>query len=111
MIDMGAMTLGQAIEGHRLLWNWLAETRSWDKITWPGWENYVRRAETYCFACELALGPELETDCTRCPVKWPGGHCISLESPYHAWQNDADPERRRELALIIRDLPWKEVNQ
>ncbi len=65
-----------------------------------------------CFLCELT-----KQICDRCPIEWPKTHKNSPEhspcfhSYYGDWANAADPEERKRLAAIIRDLPEKSIKK
>ncbi|MDR1516453.1 MAG: hypothetical protein LBS45_12240 [Synergistaceae bacterium] len=102
MVDMDTLTLEQAQEGHRALWDWLAESDDrWQK-DWPGWSGYSRMSTIHCFPCELC-----KRDCDSCPIEWPGENCLASGSPYPQWYDGTDAERKA-TAAQIRDLPWKE---
>lgn len=65
-----------------------------------------------CFLCEFT-----KQICDRCPIEWPKTHKNSPEhspcfhSYYGDWANAADPEERKRLAAIIRDLPEKSIKK
>ena len=112
MINMDELTLEQAQEGHRALWNWLAETGSDVKLNWPGWENYNTTPRACCFACEIAKQKAgMDYYCGSCPLVWPGDdeNCNKEDEDglWYQWSIENDTARRKELAAQIRDLPWK----
>ena len=108
MINMDELTFEQAQEGHRALWDWLAETGADDKSEWPGWADYVGDAYNDCFACELIAGR-----CLPCPIEWPDGSCVAPNDTglFDRWAFATSTETRKALAAQIRDLPWKEKKE
>jgi hypothetical protein len=109
MIVMDKITFAEAWEGHRELWDWLAETDGNElyKHTWPGWAEYDRKACNGCFACEIVK--IRESGCWCCPIKWPEELiCAEDRSIYDMWYCEEDPAERKRLAERIRDLPWRE---
>ena len=95
---------------HRKLWNWLAAHPAacktdyfadWRSDDWP---------YNLCFACEAARREADRVNmiyfCRLCPL---GGVSSMgcLRGLYYDWASAVSPERRRELALKIANLPWK----
>ena len=108
------ITREEAIQRHRELWGWLAETGEEGKFAWPEWEKYGI-AKNRCFLCEFTQPDDVEdrkNACENCPCVWPNTDTnyfpceISL---YTAWQNAETTEERKALAAQIRDLPAREV--
>ena len=101
-------------EEHRKLWRWLADHpeagkidyfKNWEVANWP---------YNLCFACEAAIlnGPAPNDeicDCQYCPL---GGRRIvgCKDGLYLAWEDAASREKRRQRALQIANLPWKEAD-
>lgn len=135
---MGEMTLEQAKQGHKELWEWLAQTGCEEKDYWPGWKEQGGEhpeCENDCFACEYAkqksgkLHSGVKSGfCTKCPIVWAKGmldaeyddigcHGCSIDASvraeYDRWCDfDGDePDvvaARKEIAAQIRDIAWKE---
>ena len=85
---------------HRDLWDWIVDTKSRRKCTWPRLEEnggdipYVAKT---CFACQVDLILNIDDciDCRRCPI----GDC---DPCYGMWADSSDLR----AAKIVRDLPW-----
>ena len=103
------LTKAQAIANHRMMWNWIAETtrkeqrlvdkdEAFDHFDWP----YV---DNMCWCC--AYTGKCNRD-NSCPISWPGGTCISKNSPFSAWSCTflrGDYLRAADLAEQIANLP------
>ena len=96
---------------HRKLWNWLADHPKASKSDYFKSWKAGDRPKTDCFACEVARQKAKQAGtiaaCSFCPL---GGVSIlgCLRGLYYDWATTVSPERRRELALKIANLPWKE---
>ena len=98
-------------EEHRKLWTWLADHPDAGKAQYfIGWDEPSIPTQE-CFACAYTQ--------TLTPVPGPGWHCqycpldrnvigCHTEGLYIQWRRTKSPETRRELALKIANLPWKE---
>lgn len=104
-------------EGHIMLWDDLARTGSDDKHgaydrLFPN--NGTTEADTAaCFACQEASDRQKKGKRTRscikmCPIQWKGKGCLGFGAEYELWTLCNDPDERKRLAAIIRDLPWRE---
>jgi hypothetical protein len=97
-------------EGHIKLWDELARTGAEDKeeafvTLFPDIDQADDAYQSRCFACV-----EAGNSCGRCPINWgmDVDGCCGAGSPYTTWEISTDPEERKRLAPIIRDLEWKE---
>jgi len=94
---------------HKELWQWLGDNPEKDKEDWHRWESNggdVKRASSWCFACEYVLGC---INGKRCPLKWSLGSCMqSDKSEYEQWIYAKTNTERTRLAYAIRDLPVKD---
>jgi hypothetical protein len=104
-------------EGHIKLWDELARTGSDDKYgtydrLFPN--NGTTEADAAaCFACQEVSDRQKKGKKTRscikmCPIQWKGKGCLGFGAEYKRWTLCDDPEERKHLAAIIRDLPWRE---
>jgi hypothetical protein len=111
------------VEGHKALWNWLAENTDMTKRNWPGWKKNGGEYDDesimgLCFACDyvaymMELGEEDDfvLKCNFCPLKeWRDlmhgmaeGENPCIES-YYGDFNRSQGEARKELALIIANM-------
>ncbi len=117
-------------EGHRALWNWLADNPDQKKQDWPGWEDNLEASHhCCCFACyEAALANE-DNDkewCPPCPIDWRTKKvfrsdkefcccttlccCTTQGTLYSDWRRASDLEVRSELARHIANLPWRSLD-
>lgn len=105
-------------EGHIKLWDELARTGSRDKEDtferlFPE-IGFCEASDTCCFACqELYDRYGEERDCKDCPIVWGNSsdmksNKICIREEYGKWIFTDDPDDRKRLAAIIRDLPWRE---
>ena len=99
--------------------------RIWDYVIEHG-EKPETPYESDCVLCEYdrAFGDA----CWHCPARWSGAYCTSKsftystywptpgtpaitntvpESEYYAWLDESDPEKKRHLAMKIRDIEFK----
>ena len=106
----------EAIRNFREHWASLAitgvdEKHKGDYLTQNGYKNIRYN----CFLCEFARGG-FAPDCTKCPIEWPkiyknGSICPCIQSYYLEWRWANNPEERKRLAAIIRDLPGKPLEK
>lgn len=73
----------QAIEKFREHWRWVAAEPSRDKRGYLG----VAWIRHYCFLCQYNAEHTGNFCSTDCLIKWPGGGCMSFQSPYGKWEN------------------------
>lgn len=114
------LTKQQAIEGHRKMWNWIADKIEKEKGTFHISElkkTYCNTNNLFlrhnCFCCEYSRVKYCKvTDdicCERCPIDWvETDDCITEEKSLYnrvlcapTWQEQAD------LARLIAYLPEK----
>ena len=108
------LTKQQAIEGHRKMWNWIADKIEKDKSTYdiPMLKIFYCKKNKLvlrnrCFCCEYSSYFDLR--CEKCPVDWvKTERCYDNEKSLYrlvveafAWQEQA------ELARTIANLPEK----
>ena len=108
------LTKQQAIEGHRKMWNWIADKIEREKRRFYIYdlkEIYCRENNLLlrhnCFCCEYS-GDD-DRGCEKCPVDWEKTeHCSDDEKSLYTlvlyaytWQKQA------ELARTIANLPEK----
>lgn len=66
-----------------------------------------------CFLCEFTRQGNYDKKCSECPIEWPITNnkkevpCVN--SYYGDWCEATDPDERKRLAAIIRDLPEKKI--
>jgi hypothetical protein len=99
-------------EGHKKLWQWLADNPDKEKIDYfiehkvP--EDEIPKHE--CYACDSRGGSILEP-CSTCPLNWSASgtnHC-DLDGYFAEWKYArGNPYFRRKYAKIIKDLPLAE---
>lgn len=86
--------------GHSELWEWAANNPEKEKSEFPGWGTRYERQPHDCFACGYAEG-----DCNFCPLGGRDNRGKCLLGLVRAWKREKNPERRRELALAIKNIP------
>lgn len=105
------LTKQQAIEGHRKMWNWIA-----DEIERGKYVCIIRELKFFyciannlilrqnCFCCEYNSG---YYDCSRCPLDWIETlHCCDNEDSLYNRVKDADTwQEQADLARQIANLP------
>ena len=96
------LTERQAIEKSIELWEWLAETGSYWKDDWDGWEEDVEITDE-CFLCEYAVQESgtayLDKRCLVCPYYGKYGFkCVNGCSPYCAWDDADDYDDKKKYA-------------
>ena len=79
--------------------------RIWDYVIEHGEKPYTPY-ESDCVLCEYDRA--CDDDCSHCPAKWSGVRCVSSGSEYYAWLDESDPEKKRHLAIKVRDIEFKE---
>lgn len=91
---------------HRKMWNWLADHPDKEKKDY--FENWDATSipMSRCFACEASY-QRVGRMCKSCPL---GGQRVvgCTDGLYAVWRCERDPEKRRQLARKIAELPWKE---
>jgi len=96
-------------EGHYKLWNELARTGGGSKIV--AFHRVFGVDEPapseYCFACQECNERGDKKRCSECPLT-PNLDTSCLDGLFNAWCDAYDPDERKRLAALIRDLPWKE---
>ena len=96
-------------EGHIKLWDELARTGNRSKIS--AFDHVfgedVPAPSEYCFACQENDSRRDDDRCDSCPLTSKDGE-LCLDGLFDAWCDATDPEERKRLAAIIRDLEWKE---
>jgi hypothetical protein len=125
-IDLEKMSFSDFEDGHRRLWDWLAEHPMSQRWLWPGWRKYTRRPMNWCFACEwMSLGrgkypgwKRFELDIRDvCPVFGPcsilgdGPGNVPCEPLMDALILCASGQKRADLAAQMRDMPWTEPTE
>lgn len=107
---------------HIELWDYLTQTGTPIKSFVPIIMEF--RPVNGCFACvEAGLEYEetneeyaIRKHCmAHCPIDWtPFAEitdaytpCETPGTPYAQWWNSEDPEERKQLAAVVRDLPWR----
>ena len=117
MKDNIKLTKQQAIEGHRKMWNWIADEIESRKCLCSIVELKRRYCNENsldlfcnCFCCEYTTGFKHNYDCLLCPLDW--GITKTCNDNKHAlfirvvnctiWQEQADLSRQ------IANLPEKE---
>ena len=106
------LTKQQAIEGHRKMWNWIADKieREERRVYISDLKkNYCRENNVVlhnrCFCCEYSIYFDLS--CEKCPVDWiKTKHCCDNEkSLYNLVINASTWQEQAELARTIANLP------
>lgn len=101
-------------EEHRKLWNWLADHPGAEKADYfADWDDQDVPQDR-CFACEVAIQRAIRvkvdkycTYCMFCPLG--GGRIVGcVGGVYAEWRLEEQPNKRRQLALQIANLSWKE---
>ena len=106
---MEKLTRVKALEICRDLWDYLAETGSYDKNDWPGWREHGRMRHA-CPCCEYA-----KMDCSFCLFLgcWRNTDfstpCCDLVSPFRKWCDVRTPKTRKKYAKIIADFARAEL--
>ena len=95
--------LSEIKEIHRRIWDYVIE--------------HGEKPETpYVYDCVLCEYSDIRYDvrgirsCSECPARWPGklARCYVLGTDYSGWCEESDPEKKRLLAMKIRDIEFKE---
>lgn len=112
------MTKQEAIENHRKLWNWIANTSEKENRCVRKGEYFscfnLKMIKNDCYCCEYT-----GNDCCLWPIKWLGTgktcdlQCIDSsniskdwnKSEYGLWENTVDVQECIRLARIIANLP------
>ena len=96
-------------EGHIKLWNELAVTGAKSKIIafHRVFGKDVPVPAEHCFACQENDSKRDDDRCNSCPLT-DENTASCLDGLFDAWCDATDPEERKRLAAIIRDLEWKE---
>lgn len=112
-------------DGHKALWNWLAETGDRSKINAPVWQDpkYAHLLTekvmcNHCFACHGRNYNHETNSCLKCPVEWGteslkpihahGIYCMFAKgSPYANWIRTGRRQLRKAYAQQIANLHWK----
>ena len=123
------LTKSDAIQGHREMWNWIAEQceqgateRAWLKIKYCK-DHKVDLAHN-CFCCDYGLDGDEYNVCFNkfCPLVWPGedkfksdgyacegtwneGDDESTMGLWLKWKRTVDPHEAAEIARQIANLP------
>lgn len=103
---------------HKALWDWLSKNPKGLKNEWPGWKRNGGKYSDMpcdCFACganddysrALHYG-KLYSSCGYCPL-YDNRHKDCLGGLYEKWIYAKKYEEKSELALIIRDLPVRNI--
>ena len=113
--DGGKLTKELALLLCWKLWEWLAETGTALKGSWPEWAlkgGKVKWMHSGCPCCQhVGQGDGFENSACRqkCPLidLWP--HlCMWRESPFHKWHIAETPAARKKYASIIAEAARKE---
>lgn len=111
-------------------WKWMAKTGLIDKAYYDAFQsggllhecchkgtasNACHEAhDSTCFACGAAYQRytsttvQLKDMCDHCPVDWsPVKRCMCPNSIFKKWVYANNAEKRRKLAGLIANLPWK----
>jgi hypothetical protein len=100
------LTESKAVEISIELWEWLAETGSRQKRSWPGWNQYKKYAEpsdynpygTFAQGCCLCEYDKQQLGrCEKCPYWRRYGFCNEFGSPYRNWSNWNNTSEERKL--------------
>lgn len=106
------LTKQQAIEGHRKMWNWIADKIESEKRRFyisDLKEIYCRENNVVlhnrCFCCEYSNYSD--SNCEKCPVDWiKTKHCCDNEKSLYSLVIDASTwQEQTELARTIANLP------
>ncbi len=108
------LTKQQAIEGHRKMWNWIADKIEREKTICniPDLKKIYCRENNlflrrHCFCCEYK--DDTDWRCDTCPVDWiKTKHCCDNEKSLYSLVIDAFIwQEQAELARQIANLPEK----
>ena len=111
---MGKLSLKEAVDGHRKMWNWIAaETVRQERKVCKNEYFDAKDANLNhdCYCCEYDVQHNREEDelCQNCFIDWGNeSYCWSHGVAYDRWMLSISPEDACHYAEEIADLPLKE---